>query len=214
MTRLLLLIAPLPSQIVYPTCLVPEPLRATRKSVFIPVFTSIVHAFVCSRIDYTLYSLASLKFDYLLSRLLNASARLITRLPRCSHISSFMAQQLHWLPFTTRIQFKVIFLVLKSPLGSAPKYLCNHIRPLISASSLRHLRSSQRHDLFMPHVRTTMAHTRSFASIGPSLWNHLPSPFRSFILSAPLSSSLSLPLRLTFFLELKCTKSDSVWLTP
>jgi len=49
-----------------------------------------------------------------------------------------------------------------------------------------------RHDLFMPRVRTTMAHTRSFASIGPSLWNHFPPPFRSFVLSATLSLSLSL----------------------
>jgi len=76
------------------------------------------------------------------------------------------------------------------------------------------LRSSQRHDLFMPPVRTTMAHTRSFTSIGQSLWNHLPPYFRSLILSAPLAFSLSrLNLSLTFFLELKCTESASVWLT-
>jgi len=36
-----------------------------------------------------------------------------------------------------------------------------------------------------------MAHIRSFASVGPSLWNHFPSPVHSFILSASLSSSLS-----------------------
>src|SRR6218665_554542 len=60
----------------------------------------------------------------------------------------------------------------------------------IFASSLRRLRSSRRHDLFMSRVRTTMTHSRSFASIDPSLWNH-PPHFRSFILSAPLSSTLS-----------------------
>jgi len=64
------------------------------------------------------------------------------------------------------------------------------IRPPIS--SHRRLRSSQHHDLFMPRVRTTMAQTTSFASIGQSLCNHLPPLFcRLFILSAPLSSSLS-----------------------
>ena len=52
---------------------------------------------------------------------LNASARLIARLPRFYHVSSFMTQQLHWLPFTTRIEFKVIFLAVKTPRGSAPK---------------------------------------------------------------------------------------------
>ena len=39
-----------------------------------------------------------------------------------------------------------------------------------------------------------------------SLWNRLPPPLCSFILSRTVS--------LTFFLELKCTESASVWLTP
>ena len=69
-----------------------------------------------------------------------------------------------------------------------------HVYMVLSMSSVTiRLRSSQRHDVFMPCVRKTMAHTRSFASICLSLWNHLPSPFRSLILSAPLSSSLSHP---------------------
>src|SRR6218665_350112 len=100
-----------------------------------------------------------------------------------------MTQQLHWLPFTTRIEFKVLFLILKNQFGSAPKYLCDHIRSPFSASSLR---SSQCLDLFMPYVRTTMAHTRSFAYIGLSLWNRLLPRFGLFILSVPLFSSLSL----------------------
>ena len=41
-----------------------------------------------------------------------------------------MTQQLHWLPFTIRIEFKVLFLVLKSQLGSAPRYLCDQIDAL------------------------------------------------------------------------------------
>src|SRR6218665_3018735 len=82
-----------------------------------------------------------------------------------------------------------------------------------NTTALLCLCSSQRHDLFIPRVRTTMAHTRSIASIGPSLWNHL-TPFRSFILSAPFFLSLSLALSLIFFLELKCNESASVWLTP
>src|SRR6218665_2440438 len=104
-----------------------------------------------------------------------------------------MTQQFHCLPFTTCIEFKILFLVLrKSQLGSALKYLCNHIRPLhLRTSSLRRLHSWQRQDLVMPRVRITMAHTRSIASIVLSLWNHLPPVVRSFILSAPLSTSLS-----------------------
>ena len=53
-------------------------------------------------------------------------------------------------------------------------WTCPHISassPPISASSIH---SSNRHDFSLPRVRTTMAQTRSFASIGPSLWNHIP----------------------------------------
>ena len=75
------------------------------------------------------------------------------------------------------------------------------------------LHSSQRHDLFMPRVRATMAHTRSFASIGLSLWNHLPPPFRSFILSVPLSSSLHLLKSLPFSWTWNALKALLIWLT-
>jgi len=51
------------------------------------------------------------------------------------------------------------------------------------------LRFSHCHDLFLSRVSTTRAQARSFASIGPSLWNHL---FCIPLLSVPLSSSLSL----------------------
>ena len=85
-----------------------------------------------------------------------------------------MAEQLHWLPLSARIQFKVLILMLKSQLGLAPKYLCHQILRPLSVTSLRPLRSSDRLDLFVPRVRTTMAQSRSFACIGPSLWNGLP----------------------------------------
>src|SRR5688572_8826226 len=78
-----------------------------------------------------------------------------------------MVNQLHWLPLSDRIQFKVLALVLKSKLGLAPKYPRDVIRPPLSASSHRPLRSLDRSDLFVPRARTTIAQTRSFAIIGP-----------------------------------------------
>ena len=92
-----------------------------------PVFTLIVHAFVSSRIDHCnslLIVLPKVRLSTL-QTMLNASARLIVRLPRFSSISSLIAQQLNWLPFTARIGFKVLPFILKSRLGSAPKYLCD-----------------------------------------------------------------------------------------
>src|SRR6218665_2076315 len=64
----------------------------------------------------------------------SASARLIVLRPCFSRVSSFMSQQLNWLPFTARIEFKVLLLVLKSQLGSAPRHLCDHIRPSLQES--------------------------------------------------------------------------------
>ena len=125
------------------------------RSVFSSKLTSIVHAFVCSRIDFcnsVLIGLSKVRLSPIQS-VLNAAARLIARLPKFSHISSFMINQLHWLPLTARIGFKVLILVLKSKLGIAPKYLRDHIRSPLSSVSHRPLRSLVRHTLFVPRVR-------------------------------------------------------------
>jgi len=57
------------------------------------VLTSIVHAFVCSRTDYCnslLVGLPKVRLSHIQSVLNAATARLIARLPRTSHISAFM----------------------------------------------------------------------------------------------------------------------------
>ena len=94
-----------------------------------------------------------------------------------------MFEHLHWLPLTARIQLKVLILICRSYLGLAPKYLCDAIRRPTSATSLRSLRSSDRLDLFVPRVRTAMAQSRAFVSIGPSLWNQLQPLVRTSLLS-------------------------------
>src|SRR5688572_6304266 len=94
-------------------------LRAIRRS----VSTSIVHAFVCSRIDYCNSLLVGLPKVRLppLQSVLNSAARLIARLPRSSHISAFMFDHLHWLPLTARVQLKELSLIYRSHTGRAPK---------------------------------------------------------------------------------------------
>src|SRR6218665_603030 len=71
---------------------------------------------------------------------LNTAARLIARLPRYSHISYNIKEHLHWLPISTRIEYKVLLIVLKAQMGVAPKYLRDAIRLPTSATSLRPLR--------------------------------------------------------------------------
>src|SRR6218665_139810 len=106
--------------------------------------TTIVHAFVCYRIHYCNSFLIGHPKVRLLpfKSVLNAAAKLIDHLPKFSHISSFMINQLHWLPLTDRLEFKILVLVLKSKLGVASRYLVDYIRTTFSAASHRPLRSS------------------------------------------------------------------------
>jgi len=59
------------------------------------------------------------------------------------------------------------------------------------ASSNRPLRSFNRLDLLVPHSRTALAQFRSFASIGPTLWNTFSPSVCSTFLSGSLSSSVA-----------------------
>jgi len=58
-----------------------------------------------------------------LPSVVNAAARLIARLPRFFHITTFMARELHWVLFSALIQFKIPILVSKAQLGLAPSYM-------------------------------------------------------------------------------------------
>src|SRR6218665_470335 len=163
------------------------------RSVSSHVFTSIVHAFVCSRIDYCNSRLVGLPKVRLspIQSVLNAAARLVGRLPLTSHISAFIFDHLHWLPLIARIQLKVLTLVYRSHICwfTVPRYLRYLIRLPSSAISLRPVRSLDRHDLFVPRARTSMAQTRAFAIIGPSLWNQLLPSTRSTLLTVEPSAS-------------------------
>jgi len=85
---------------------------------------------------------------------------------------------------------------------------CFHCFEQHTETSLLPLRFSDRLDIFVSHIRPSMAQWRSFASIGPSLWNRLPLQF------APPSSLVTYPhLSLTskpvFSFWVKCTGSTS-----
>src|SRR6218665_2447897 len=86
-------------------------LRTIRKAVSVPIFTSIVHAFVCYRIDYCNSLLIGLPKTRLspLQTVLNAAARLIVRLPCYSHISFYIKEHLQSL-LALNIKFCLLFL--------------------------------------------------------------------------------------------------------
>src|SRR5688572_33408834 len=111
-----------------------------------------------------------------------------------------MTEDLHWLPLTTRIQFKILFLTCKTFLGQAPRYLCDPMRRPISATSGRPLRSFDHHDLLVPWSRTATAQHRAYASVGPLLWNDLPALTRAVMLSGGTTVSAR-SLNFSFFEE-------------
>src|SRR6218665_825248 len=135
-----------------------------------------------------------------LQSVLNAAARLHDSLPAFLD-STFMTEQLHRLPLSARIRFKIIFLVYKAFLGLALSYLCKLIIRPLSAISDRPLRSLVRNDLLVPRSRTSTSQQCAFASAGPLLWNCLPVKTRAQILSSSLSSTPRL-LKPFFFLGL------------
>jgi len=69
-------------------------LRAIRRTITPTVFATSVHAFICSGINYCNSLLMGLPKSRLsaIQSVLNAAARLIARLPRFTHISTYMTE--------------------------------------------------------------------------------------------------------------------------
>ena len=80
-----------------------------------------------------------------------------------------LLEQLHWLPFRQRIDYKLAVLTYKIRLTSTHAYLSYHIRP---RESTRHLRSSTTPLLHRPTTRTHFA-DRAFRCSAPAVWNSL-----------------------------------------
>ena len=118
---------------------------------------------------------------------MNSAARLIVCLPLYSHISTYMTDALHWLPIASRIQYKVLLVVLRTQQGLAPKYLCNLMHKPVSSPPLQ---SADQLDLLVPQSWTGTVLHRAFAIVGPSMWNDLPPSIRSKILVGVPPSSL------------------------
>jgi hypothetical protein len=141
---------------------------------------TLVHAFVCSRIDFCNGALFGIS-GYLVDRIqaiLNATARLVLKIPKYDHISAAIRDDLHWLPVEKRIMFKTCLMVRASLTGMAPSYLQELCVPVARCPGRSQLRSSDRVDLIVPRFKTTRFGRRGFSVAGPQSWNTLPIPIR------------------------------------
>ena len=66
-----------------------------------------------------------------LQKILNAAARVICVIPKFDHITSFLTK-LHWLPIYSRIQYKILLLVLKALEGKAPVQIRDFLKPKVA----------------------------------------------------------------------------------
>ncbi|KAI2668349.1 Unconventional myosin-VIIb [Labeo rohita] len=152
-----------------------------------------VHAFVTSRLDYcnSLYCGISKSQIARLQLVQNAAARFLRKCRKHEHITPIL-KDLHWLPVSQRIHFKILLFVYKSLHNLAPAYL-SELLHLYSPS--RTLRSCDQALLVVPHVRLKRRGARAFAVAGPQLWNILPLEIRM----APSLSSFKSLLKTYFF---------------
>jgi len=111
--------------------------------------TTIVHAFVTSRVDYcnrVLHHVSAASVQPL-QNLLNAAARIILRKQKFDHITTDVRDRLHWLPVQQRIENKVCVLVYKCLHQAAPTYLAELCSPVSESANHGHLHSAARGDL-------------------------------------------------------------------
>ena len=139
---------------------------------------SIVQAIIMSRLDYCNHLLYGTPAVHLgkLQRLQNAAAQLVCTVSRYDHITPSLIN-LHWLPVTHRIEFKIAMLVHKCIYGVASQYLLDLIK--IKESSRYQLRS-YRGILLMDNTYRTKKTLgdRAFENAVPKVWNRLPLEIR------------------------------------
>ena len=132
-----------------------------------------------SRIDCCnslLFGLPSFQISKI-QRVQNAAASVIFLKSKYCLITPLL-KELHWLPVTYRIQYKVILITFKALHDMAPSYISNlvHVR-----QNTKHSHRSNNAILLTPPLKKSVATTgdKSFTVAAPILWNSLPSEIRN-----------------------------------
>ena len=102
----------------------------------------------------------------------NAAARVIFMKSNYCHITPLL-KELHWLPVTFRIQFKVILITFKVLHDMAPSHISSLLRV---RQNTKYSFRSNNEILLTPLLKKSAATTgdRSFTMVTPILWNSLP----------------------------------------
>ena len=138
--------------------------------------TTLIHAFITSRVDYCNSLFVNLPNKDLarLQSILNRSARLIFNLPPFTSTSPYL-YELHWLPVKARIEFKICLLVYKSLKFKQPVYLFELLQRYVPQSNITLRSADDPHLLVVPRLnKRSSLGARAFSYAGPFLFNKLP----------------------------------------
>ena len=132
---------------------------------------TLIHASITSRLDYCNSCLSGIASDQLLrlQRVQNSAARLVLKRRKRDHIQPLL-KQLHWLPLSFRITYKLCVLAFRHFENSLPQYISDF---LFTYKPSRNLRSSSEKLLCVPRKSLKSGH-RSPSSAIPKAWNSLP----------------------------------------
>ena len=142
-----------------------------------PLDFSLIYPLVMGSLDYCnslLYDLPRKNVNKLQCPQ-NMAARLIRNTPRFCQITPVL-YQLHWLPISVRIKFKVILIRFKAIHGLVPYYMQNLIE--VKETSSYNFRSNDELFLAPQTFKSKKISDRAFQMAAPTLWNKLPSALR------------------------------------
>jgi len=151
-------------------------LRVVSHSLSPAAASTLVHAFVVSRLDYCSAIYEELPTCRLkcLDRVLWTAARLVGRIPRFGRVSGYMRDVLSWLPYPQRIVYCISALVRYCIEGLAPSYLRELCWSTVTIQRRISLRCSAQAVLLVPRTWTVIRQRRAFSVAGPTAWNGLP----------------------------------------
>ena len=137
----------------------------------------------------SLFTFSSQSTVHRLQRVQDAAARLLCGAPPRTHAPSLLKQP-HWLPVSSRVQFKLCTLMDDIWHGTAPQYLVE----VCERCDDSRLRSRERCNFAVKRTRLQLA-DKAFSVAGPRAWNALP----TYVKQSPSRASFRKKLKTYLF---------------